>query len=413
MTIGERIAQKRKELGLSQEALGERMGVSRQSIYKWESDAALPEIEKLVNLSREFSVSIDWLLGEGDEAKGLTPEQLRMVEEIVGRYLAARPAPEPAEAPWPETEEGGTGPASVRRLKRWGPAWAGLAALAAIVLVFISLFDRLGSVRQDYQVLQNSVFSIREDVNRQINGITQRVEEVLQSQNTLAAEQSAEVSGTDYRASTVTVSARAVPRTYVEGMTAEFVLASGGRTVTVPGRLGDDHAFTAQVTGPLSDDIVVSVVFLTGNQRQTQLLEEFRSLYSDSFPTIRFSGGMQMGKLSEATNWRAVPNQVDVICDEASKLASLRVGLFRDQKLVAWLLQEEEPDGPEIMYTFRLERDMEVELDSVYCYAAVVEDEFGRELVVPDWDTAARVTDSGVDYFHNLDYSGDPADWDY
>ena len=43
MTIGQRIAQKRKELGLSQEALGERLGVSRQSIYKWEADAALPD----------------------------------------------------------------------------------------------------------------------------------------------------------------------------------------------------------------------------------------------------------------------------------------------------------------------------------------------------------------------------------
>ena len=95
MTVGQRIAQKRKELGLSQEALGERLGVSRQAIYKWESDAALPEIEKLVNLSREFSVSIDWLLGEGDESRELTPDQLRMVEEIVGRYLAAQPRPEP------------------------------------------------------------------------------------------------------------------------------------------------------------------------------------------------------------------------------------------------------------------------------------------------------------------------------
>ena len=35
MTTGQRIAQKRKELGLSQEALGEKLGVSRQSIYKW------------------------------------------------------------------------------------------------------------------------------------------------------------------------------------------------------------------------------------------------------------------------------------------------------------------------------------------------------------------------------------------
>lgn len=37
MTIGQRIAQKRKELGLSQEALGNQLGLSRQSIYKWES----------------------------------------------------------------------------------------------------------------------------------------------------------------------------------------------------------------------------------------------------------------------------------------------------------------------------------------------------------------------------------------
>lgn len=41
MTVGQRIAQKRKELALTQEQLGEQLGVSRQAIYKWESDAAL------------------------------------------------------------------------------------------------------------------------------------------------------------------------------------------------------------------------------------------------------------------------------------------------------------------------------------------------------------------------------------
>ena len=63
MTLGQKIAQKRKELGLSQEALGEQLGVSRQAIYKWESNATLPEIEKLIALSRIFSVSVGWLLG--------------------------------------------------------------------------------------------------------------------------------------------------------------------------------------------------------------------------------------------------------------------------------------------------------------------------------------------------------------
>ena len=101
MTLGQRIAQKRKELGLSQEALGEQLGVSRQAIYKWESDASLPEIEKLVALSRVFSVTVGWLLGveepaapegegAGDGPGELTREQLAMVEEIVSRYLAAR-----------------------------------------------------------------------------------------------------------------------------------------------------------------------------------------------------------------------------------------------------------------------------------------------------------------------------------
>ena len=106
MTIGQRVAQKRKELGLSQEALGDQLGVSRQSIYKWESDSALPEIDKLIALSRLFGVSVGWLLGveeppqdDGAEAEPapeageLTEAQLRMVEEIVARYTAALPQP--------------------------------------------------------------------------------------------------------------------------------------------------------------------------------------------------------------------------------------------------------------------------------------------------------------------------------
>ena len=68
-TIGQRIAAKRSKLGMSQSALGEQLGVSRQSVFKWESDAAIPEIDKLITLSRLFGVSVDWLLGIGE-----TPE---------------------------------------------------------------------------------------------------------------------------------------------------------------------------------------------------------------------------------------------------------------------------------------------------------------------------------------------------
>ena len=93
MTIGQRIALKRKEQNLSQEALGERLGVSRQSAYKWESDAALPEIDKFVAMSRLFGVTVGWLLGvEEEQAQEdaaperqngeLTEKQLKMVGSI-------------------------------------------------------------------------------------------------------------------------------------------------------------------------------------------------------------------------------------------------------------------------------------------------------------------------------------------
>ena len=420
MTMGQRIALKRKELGLSQEGLGERLGVSRQAIYKWESDAALPEIEKLVNLSREFSVSVDWLLGEEDEGleqRELTPDQLRMVEEIVGRYLAARPAAGSGSGAEPSAEEDAE-PETPTRKRRW-PYVLGAAAAVAVVAVFGSLFSRLDDVNRDYQNLQNSIANITWDVNRQIGTIAGRVEEVLQSQNALTAEQSAWVADTDYRANTVTVEARAVPRTYVEGMTAEFILVSDGETVTVPGTLGENHAFTARLTGPLTDEIVVSAAFLVGDQRQTQVLEHFTDLYSQSFPDINVFGGISWSVHTEGNDyWTASLLPVDVHCfdqwDNPPVLTNLRVGLFRDQKLLQWFTEEEQDGGSR--RTFRPEQDrLQLEEGHTYCVAAVVTDEFDREWVEPDLGGGYFVADGQLyTPYHSAELSSrDPADWDY
>lgn len=58
MTLGQRISQHRKQAGLSQEALGERLGVSRQAVSKWETGAATPDMENLLALAREFGISV-------------------------------------------------------------------------------------------------------------------------------------------------------------------------------------------------------------------------------------------------------------------------------------------------------------------------------------------------------------------
>ena len=62
MAISEKILNLRKDRGLSQEAFAEMLGVSRQSVSRWESGTAVPDIDKILLLSELFGVSTDYLL---------------------------------------------------------------------------------------------------------------------------------------------------------------------------------------------------------------------------------------------------------------------------------------------------------------------------------------------------------------
>lgn len=64
MTLGEKIYSLRVKNGLSQEAFGEKLGVSRQSVSKWETDQSVPELDKIVMVSELFTVTTDYLLKE-------------------------------------------------------------------------------------------------------------------------------------------------------------------------------------------------------------------------------------------------------------------------------------------------------------------------------------------------------------
>lgn len=72
MDIGEKIQKLRREKGLSQEALAEALGVSRQSVSKWESGAVLPDTDKIIAMSELFGISTDFLL-KGDFAPVTAP----------------------------------------------------------------------------------------------------------------------------------------------------------------------------------------------------------------------------------------------------------------------------------------------------------------------------------------------------
>ncbi len=66
MTIGQKLKEARKQAGLSQEQLAEKMAVSRSAVAKWEANNGLPDVDNLKALAALLNVSIDYLLDDGE-----------------------------------------------------------------------------------------------------------------------------------------------------------------------------------------------------------------------------------------------------------------------------------------------------------------------------------------------------------
>ncbi len=67
MTLGEKIKQARRNAGLTQEQMAEKLMISRPAITKWESDKGIPDIENLKAISKLLDVSLDYLLNDGED----------------------------------------------------------------------------------------------------------------------------------------------------------------------------------------------------------------------------------------------------------------------------------------------------------------------------------------------------------
>lgn len=75
---GEKIAELRKEKGMTQEELAEIMGVSSQAVSKWENGNAMPEVALLTKLSKVLNCSVDNILHPG-EYQNKKPNYIHML----------------------------------------------------------------------------------------------------------------------------------------------------------------------------------------------------------------------------------------------------------------------------------------------------------------------------------------------
>ena len=81
MRMEEKITMLRKKLGWSQEDLAEKMNVSRQAISRWENGTALPDAQNVLQLSKLFQVTTDYLLNDDYESDGDIPVVQKVKQE--------------------------------------------------------------------------------------------------------------------------------------------------------------------------------------------------------------------------------------------------------------------------------------------------------------------------------------------
>lgn len=174
MILADKIVSLRKKAGWSQEDLAEKLGVTRQSVSKWEGAQSVPDMDKVVMMSRLFGVSTDFLLK--DELEEETPcaaaqdddTPLRRVSLTqASAYLALRKAAAPKIAVAtalciisPVTLILLAGMSEVQRfhISENAAAGIGLCVLLGLVALAVSIFLRTSAEAKEYRFLEEEPF---------------------------------------------------------------------------------------------------------------------------------------------------------------------------------------------------------------------------------------------------------------
>ena len=253
-TIGQRILALRRAAGMSQEALAAAVGVSRQALGKWEADQSLPGLDNLLALAEALHTSCDELL--------------------TGRPLSQQEAPAPAlSAEGMQALLDAREARETRRRRRSLAAGGGVALALAAALLCVGSYagSRMDDLQNRIDGVNGKVAGMQSTLQAQVNSMTNRVQTMLDEQNSLAAGESHSYSDWESRGRTLLLTARVTAKQAAPGASARLIVAGrtysgaetggaetlemtdeGGGVFTVSGRVptADELTATFQLEGP-------------------------------------------------------------------------------------------------------------------------------------------------------------------
>lgn len=279
MTLGQRIQELRKQRGMSQEALGDALGVSRQAVSKWEGDNGIPELDTLIAMSRLFEVTVGQLLGieEATAQKQViasAPEEDKedQIEAVLRRYVEQ--TNKKNERPW---------------ISRWG--WAVSAAII-LTTAFIVMFAQLGSLRSTVKLLRSDLSNLQVDVSNNQNDLSWQIRNTIYD---VLAEEANPLSTFDWDivdfdldGQTAILRLNATMKEYAPGSKLQFCAAwqkvddTEGQTT---GDWVDGPNFQSEITLPLNHNTAISIRVedADGNIKEYVIPTPIYELHPDNF----------------------------------------------------------------------------------------------------------------------------------
>lgn len=280
MELYEKLYELRRASGMSQEELAEKLGVSRQAVSKWESGATQPELSKLIELSKLYSVSVDELLSL-EHAK---PEQ------------DAAESPVQSNAEKAPAEKLSFRDFCIQHKKIIGGAAVAAMALAALIAVGVHYNNRINTLSTQVNDLRSQLYNVQNNLSNQIAGISNNVSDILARESSLISQYSYEVKSVNLKKQECTLAFSLLPKTISENTIVNIGVIDHGNSSPLdsyrPGYSADltQDGFGylhGSVTVPLSDELGVNVNFMTNGETQSQELDTISNLKSQYQPQLK------------------------------------------------------------------------------------------------------------------------------
>lgn len=199
MILADKIITLRKKLGWSQDELAEKLGVTRQSVSKWEGAQSIPDMERIVLMSRLFGVTTDFLLKDEIETEEYSQTDadtpLRRVSmEQASEYLSLRLADAPKIAlatflcvisPIALIVMGALSEYSFFGISENAAAGIGLCVLICLVAVAVAIFIRCSNRVSDFEFLEKEPFETEYGVSGMVNERKRAFKDTASRMNTL------------------------------------------------------------------------------------------------------------------------------------------------------------------------------------------------------------------------------------